>query len=451
MSAALPIVAIVGRPNVGKSTLFNRYAGHRRVLVEDRPGVTRDRIAEEIEVGGRQVLLVDTAGLDPAADNEIDSAVQAQVREALEGADAILFVVDGQAGLLPQEQELADELRRAGRPVLVAVNKVDAPVHADRVLEFHSLGLEPVRAVSAEHGSGAWDAIEELVAALPAGPTEDTPDPEGALRVALVGRPNVGKSSLLNRLLGQERVVVSNVPGTTRDSIDIQLTSGDDSFVFVDTAGLRRSGKRDRHVERGSALMTLRAIERAEVALVLMDAEEGITDQDVRVLSLVRERGCACALVVNKWDLIEKSDDEDAGRWLDDAIDRPLRPRSDTPGIRLSALTGRGIQRVLPLAKRLRKAAQLRISTSDLNRWLKRCVELHEPAMGSKGTRRRPIKFFYATQSEARPPTFMLFCTDPQAIQTHYRRFLENRLREDFDLAGVPVRLRLRARSEDRH
>ena len=451
MSPTLPIVAIVGRPNVGKSTLFNRYAGHRRALVEDRPGVTRDRIAEDIEVGGRRVLLVDTAGLDPEADSEIDSAVQAQVREAIEGADAILFVVDGQAGLLPQEEELADELRRAGRPVLVAVNKVDAPVHADRVLEFHALGLEPVRGVSAEHGSGAWDAIEELVAALPSGGMEAATEEEGALRVALVGRPNVGKSSLLNRLLGQERVVVSNVPGTTRDSIDIQIQSGKDRFIFVDTAGLRRSGKRDRHVERGSALMTLRAIERAEVALVLMDAEEGITDQDVRVLSLVRERGCACALVVNKWDLIEASDDEDAGRWLDDAIERRLRPMSDTPVIRISALTGRGIKRVLPLAKRLGKAAQLRIPTAELNRWLKRCVELHEPAMGSTGTRRRPIKFFYATQSEARPPTFLLFCTDPKAIQTHYRRFLENRLREDFDLAGVPVRLRLRARSEDRH
>jgi len=450
VSAPLPIVAIVGRPNVGKSTLFNRFAGHKRALVEDQPGVTRDRIAEEVEVEGRRVLLVDTAGLDPAADSAIASAVQDQVREAIAGADAILFVVDGQAGLLPQEQELAAELRKSTRPVLVAVNKIDAPVHAGRTLDFHALGLGPIRAVSGEHGSGAWDALEELVAALPAGSAPGG-EADGALRVAIVGRPNVGKSSLLNRLAGAERVVVSDVPGTTRDAIDVQLEVDGHRHVFVDTAGLRRAGRRDRHVERGSALMTVRAIERAEVALVLMDAGEGITDQDLRVLSLVRERGCACALVVNKWDVVEKRDDPGDIRFLDDAIERRLRPMSDTPVIRISALTGRGLGRVLPLARRLGAAARIRIPTSALNRWLTDCVERHEPAMASKGVRKRPIKFFYATQTEATPPTFLLFCTDPKAIQAHYRRFLENRLRETFDLAGVPVRLRLRRRSEDRH
>ncbi len=451
MAAPLPIVAIVGRPNVGKSTLFNRYAGHRRALVEDQPGVTRDRIAEEVEAAGRRILLVDTAGLDPAAESGIEGAVQEQVREAIEGADAILFVVDGQAGLLPQEQELADELRKTDQPVLVAVNKVDTPRHAQRVLEFHALGLEPLRGVSGEHGSGAWDALETLVAALPEPEVAPEEESERGLRVALVGRPNVGKSSLLNRLAGVERVVVSDLPGTTRDAIDVALELDGHRYVFVDTAGLRRAGRRDRQVERGSALMTVRAIERAEVALVLMDAQEGITDQDVRVLSLVRERGCAGALVVNKWDTLEPSEDPDAGRWLDDAIERRLRPMSDTPVVRISAKTGRGVKRVLPLARQLSDAARIRIPTAELNRWLQDCVERHEPAMASKGTRRRPIKFFYATQTEARPPTFQLFCTDPRAIQPHYRRFLENRLREAYDLAGVPVRLRLRRRSEDRH
>ena len=450
MTALLPIVAIVGRPNVGKSTLFNRYAGHRRALVQDQPGVTRDRIAEEVEAAGRRILLVDTAGLDPSADSGIEGAVQAQVREAIEGADAILFVVDGQAGVLPQERELADELRKTEQPVVVAVNKVDVPGHADRVLEFHALGLEPLHGVSAEHGSGAWDALEALVAALPESEGQPEEDAGSGLRVAIVGRPNVGKSSLLNRLVGTERVVVSDVPGTTRDAIDVALELDSQRYVFVDTAGLRRAGRRDRQVEPGSALMTVRAIERAEVALVLMDAEEGITDQDVRVLSLVRERGCACALVVNKWDLIESSDDPDAGRWLDDSIERRLRPMSDIPVIRISATTGRGVKRVLPLATRLGEAAGIRIPTSELNRWLQDCVARHEPAMASKGTHRRPIKFFYATQTQARPPTFLLFCTDPRAIQAHYRRFLENRLRAAYDLAGVPVRLRLRRRSEDR-
>lgn len=450
MSSQIPIVAIVGRPNVGKSTLFNRYAGRRRVLVEDQPGVTRDRIAEEIEVGERRILLVDTAGLDPEAESEIESAVQYQVREAIEGADAILFVVDGQAGLLPQEEELAIELRRGDQPVLVAVNKIDAPSHASRVFEFHSLGLEHVRGVSGEHATGAWDALEELVAALP--PPDEPPSPGlgDGLRVAIVGRPNVGKSSLLNRLAGEERVVVSSVPGTTRDAIDVALELDGDRYVFVDTAGLRRAAKRDRHVERGSALMTVRAIERAEVALVLIDAEEGMTDQDMRVLSLVRERGCACALVVNKWDLVENAEDEGDARRLEDMIERRLRPMADTPIVRISAKTGRGMKRVLPLARKISKAAGIQISTSELNRWLKECTELHEPAMASKGIHRRPIKFFYATQTDARPPTFLLFCTDPRSIQMHYRRFLENRLRETYDLAGVPVRLRLRKRSEDR-
>jgi GTP-binding protein len=447
----LPIIAIVGRPNVGKSTLFNRFAGRRRVLVEDTPGLTRDRIAEEIEVAGRRVLLVDTAGLDADPDNPIDIAVQGQAQAALEGADGIFWVVDGQAGLLPQEQELARLLRRGDRPVLVAVNKIDAPSHQPRLAEFHALGLEPLRAVSGEHGGGAWDALEELVAALPT-PAEggDAPE-EGApagLQVALAGRPNVGKSSLLNRLLGRERVVVSEVPGTTRDSIDIRVDTEVGPLTFVDTAGLRRAGRRKLHLERGSALMSLRAIERADVALVLCDAQEGFTDQDFRVLSLVRERGCAAALIVNKWDRIEGEEHEGARKRLEDELARRLAPLRDVPVLRISALTGKGVRKLPRLVSQLGKAASIEIPTAELNRWLQDCVRRHEPAMAQRGSRRRPIKFFYATQVASRPPTLILFCTDPRAVQPSYRRFLENRLREEFDLSGVPVRLKLRRRSE---
>jgi GTP-binding protein len=442
-SAKLPIVAIVGRPNVGKSTLFNRYAGYRRALVEDTPGVTRDRIAEVVEVAGRHVLLVDTAGLDPDPDSPIEGAVQGQARAAVAGADAILFVVDGRAGMLPQEQELARELLRADRPVAVAVNKVDGPKQQPAVGEFHALGLPLVRGISAEHGPGAWDLLEELVAALPAEPEAEADTPATpTIRVALVGRPNVGKSSLLNRLAGEERVVVSDVPGTTRDAIDVTLTAGGQRYVFVDTAGLRRPGRRDRLAERGSALMAVRAIERADVALVLIDAAEGLTDQDLHLLGLVRERGRAAALLVNKWDLVAK----DERRALRETLERRLRGLADIPRLTISARTGQGVGRVLGQVRRLARAAALEIPTAALNRWLQEAIRRHEPAMAQRGSRRRPIKFFYATQTATRPPTFVLFCTEPSAVQPSYRRFLENRLREQFDLAGVPLRLRLRKR-----
>ena len=450
---SLPIVALVGRPNVGKSTLFNRYAGHRRALVEDTPGITRDRIAEEVEVGTRHILLVDTAGLDPEAAESggIDTAVQAQAQEALETADAVILVVDGRAGRMPQEEELARVLRRGDRPLAVAVNKIDAPSHQPLVAEFHALGLDRVRGVSAEHGSGAWDLLEELVDALPAAGDEAPSDPDDtALHVALVGRPNVGKSSLLNRVAGAERVVVSDVPGTTRDSIDIRIETKEGAFIFVDTAGLRRPGRRDRTAERGSALMTVRAIERADVSLVLMDADEGFTDQDARLVGLVRERGSACALLVNKWDCIDADDDPVRARRLADEIDRRMRPLADVPQLRISARTGKGVRRILPLVSQIGKGARIEIPTADLNRWLQDSVARHEPSMAQRGTRKRPIKFFYATQTSTAPPTFLLFCTDPRAVLPSYRRFLENRLRERFDLTGVPVRLRLRARTDDK-
>jgi len=442
--AQLPIVAIVGRPNVGKSTLFNRYAGHRRALVADVPGLTRDRLTEEVEIGGRRVLLVDTAGLDPDAESGVEAAVQAQARAAIEEADAILLVVDGQAGLLPQDAELARTLRRTRKPLAVAVNKVDRPGHAPRVAEFHALGLEPVRGVSAEHGSGAFDLLEELVARLP--PGAEPPARGAELRVALVGRPNAGKSSLLNRILGEERVVVSEVPGTTRDSVDIRVEREGTGFVFVDTAGLRRPGRRDRLGERVAALMAVRAVEEAEIALLVVDAADGPTDQDARILSLVAERGRAAAVVLNKWDLVTAADPE-AARRVRSELERQLPGLSHFPVVQVSAKTGRGVPRLFPLIRRLGEAYRLEIPTAELNRWLQESVARHEPAMGQRGARKRPIKFFYATQTGVAPPTFTLFCTEPEAVQPSYRRFLENRLRERYALEGVPVRLRLRART----
>jgi GTP-binding protein len=442
----LPIVAIVGRPNVGKSTLFNRLAGRRRVLVQDEPGVTRDRVAAEVDAAGRRILLVDTAGLDPEPDRGLARAIQEQARVALEQADAILFVVDGMEGRLPVDESLARMLHRTSVPISLLVNKIDAPKREDRVADFLGLGFERCHGVSAEHGRGAWDALEELVAKLPqATRSAGTSDDEG-IRIALVGRPNVGKSSLLNRLAGEQRVVVSEVPGTTRDAVDTRVERDGRVYTLVDTAGLRRPGRRTRTAERGSALMTLRSLERAEVALLVIDAAEGATDQDARVASLARERGCACIVLANKWDLVAGRGGE-ATRAVDDSIGRTLRFMPDAPRLHVSALTGVGLARILPMVERVARAARRRIATAELNRWLEATVARHEPAMAQRGARRRPVKFHYATQTDVSPPTFVLFCTDPGAIQPAYRRFLENRLREAFDLRGTPVRLRLRSRA----
>ena len=440
---ALPIIAIVGRPNVGKSTLFNRYAGHRRALVEDRPGITRDRIAEEIEVGDRRVLVVDTAGLDAEAEAGLPAAVQRQAWSAIRDADAILWVTDAQTGALPDDEELARTLRKTAKPVTLAVNKVDVPKHMARVHEFHGLGFERTRGISAEHATGAWDALEELVALLPPAEQSDTEEAPG-IRIAVVGRPNVGKSSLVNRLLGEERVVVSEEPGTTRDAIDAVLERDGELYTLVDTAGLRRPGRRNETTEYVSALMTVRALERADVALMLVDAGEGCTDQDARVGRLTRDRGVAALVLANKWDRLRGSDR--AKEVLED-IAHGLRFMSDAPVLAVSAKTGAGLGALFERVRDLHETSRRQISTAELNRWLQDAVRRHEPSMAQRGSRKRPLKFFYATQTGVRPPAFTLFCSEPDAVLPSYVRFLENRLRDAFELAGTPVRIRLRARS----
>jgi GTP-binding protein len=443
---ALPIVAIVGRPNVGKSTLFNRYAGHRRALVEDRPGITRDRIVEEVETEGRRVLIVDTAGLDPEAEAGLPAAVQAQAWSAIRDADAILWVTDAQSGVLPDDVELARTLRKTAVPVTLVVNKIDVPKHAARVAEFHGLGFERTRGISAEHGGGAWDALEELVSLLPAA-AESEEQEEPGIRIAVVGRPNVGKSSLVNRLLGEERVVVSEQPGTTRDAIDAVLERDGARYTLVDTAGLRRPGRRSETTEHVSALMTVRALERADVALLLIDADEGCTDQDARVGRLTRDRGVAVLVLANKWDRLRG---EGRAQKVRDDIAHGLRFMADAPVLAVSAKTGAGLDALFERVRALHETSRREISTSELNRWLQDAVRRHEPAMAQRGSRKRPLKFFYATQTGVRPPAFTLFCSEPGAVQPAYIRFLENRLRDAFDLAGTPVRIRLRARSARR-
>jgi GTP-binding protein len=440
----LPMVALVGRPNVGKSTLFNRFAGYRRALVADQPGLTRDRIAERIEVNDRWIWLVDTAGLDPVrGEQSLDTAVQDQARSAVESADVILFIVDGKLGLTPEDEAIASTLRRAGKPLGLLVNKIDQPNHHhDRVHDFYRLGIADTFAVSGEHGGGAFDALEQVLDLLPV-PEEDSHSETLGTRIAIVGRPNVGKSSIANRLAGEDRMVVSDVPGTTRDAVDIQIQQDGEDFVLVDTAGLRKVGRRQGPGEHGGALMTLRSLERADIALLVVDADEGIADQDSRVASLMREQGCSAVVLANKWDQVETEDRED--RLAD--IAHGLRFMSDCPIVPVSALTGAGLK---PLFKKIRQVAasgQQRIPTADLNRWLSDVAEKHPPSMASKGSSRRPNKLFYASQVTVKPPTIIVFCTDPKAIQVSYVRFLENQLRESFGFAGTPVRVRLRERA----
>jgi GTPase len=442
-SAPIPIVAIVGRPNVGKSTLFNRYAGWRRALVADSPGLTRDRIAEELEIQGRAIRLVDTAGLDGAAERGLPAAVQAQAESAVRDADAIIFVVDGKAGLLPEDEAIARTLRRTRKPLSLLVNKIDNPRHhEDRLLDFYSLGFDRIKGISAEHGGGAFDALEDLVDALPQDNVDAAPTDPAIPRIALVGRPNVGKSSLMNRLLGEERVVVSDEAGTTRDAIDIQFDYDGESYVLVDTAGMRRPGRREGTGERVGALMAVRALERAQVALVVVDAEEGLTDQDAHVGRLARDMGVSVVIVANKRDRL---DGEQRKSALED-VQHGLRFLEDAPIVSLSALTGAGLSRLLPAIRRVTEASLRRVPTAELNRWLADAIRRHDPGMARKGSRTTPLKFLYASQVGVQPPRFVIFCTDPDSVMVSYRRYLENRLRDSFGFEGCPLRLHLRGR-----
>jgi GTPase len=419
--------AIVGFPNVGKSTLVNRLTATRTAVVHEEPGVTRDRKDIVCEWSGRRFILIDTGGVDLADRSEITRQIAAQARTAIDEADLVLFVVDAQAGVTPGDEEVAELLRRSDRAVLLIANKVDDPTRTDQIHEFHRLGLgEPVP-ISGLHGHGTGDLLDTILERLP-GASKRPEISEDAIRVAILGRPNVGKSSLLNALVGEERVIVSEVPGTTRDSIDTVVQRGDRTFVFVDTAGLRRKRRQRQGIEYYSELRALQAAERADVALVLIDTSEGLVDQDLAVADIARKAQCATLVVLSKWDIATIGIED-----VRDRLEASLRQRP--PVVTVSSKTGRGIDRVFERVERLFGKYLARISTGELNRFLRELKERREPP-----TRRgKRLNLLYGTQTTVRPPRFRFFVNDPGLITRDYAYWVENMVRERYDLAGIPV------------
>ncbi len=437
-----PIVAIVGRPNVGKSTLFNRLTQSRQAIVEDQPGVTRDRLYADTEWNGRVLTLVDTGGiqLDKEGDT-IEAHVTRQAELAIREADAIIFVVDVTDGVTAPDLDVAELLRRVQKPVIVAVNKVENLKREDLALEFWALGLEPLITVSAEHGLGTGDLLDAVVAALPDLP-DAAPEEDGPIRVAVIGRPNVGKSSLVNAVLGEERVIVSDVPGTTRDAIDVLVERGEDRFLLIDTAGMRRRAKVDQPVERYSVMRALRAVERAQVVLMVIDAQDGVTEQDQRIAGYAHESGKACIVVVNKWDLIEK-DDRTMAKMTEEVRER-LAFMDYVMVHFVSAKTRARVHRLLPLIKEAAENHTRRIPTRELNDLIREAVALNPPP-SDKGRR---LKVLFATQPHVSPPGFVFFVNDSELVHFSYRRYLENQLRETYRFEGTPINLYFRTRAK---
>ncbi len=425
-SPLLGTVAVVGFPNVGKSALVNRLSATREAVVFETPGVTRDRKEVACEWAGKRFILVDTGGVDIADPSPITREVADQARRAVEEADLVLFVTDARADVTPGDEEIAAILRRAGKPVILVANKIDDPSRDADALEFHRLGLGDPLPVSALHGHGTGDLLDRVVAGLPGDAREDVD--EDAVRVAILGRPNVGKSSLLNALVGQERVIVSEVPGTTRDSIDTVLERGDRKFVLVDTAGIRRKRRQRQGVEYFSELRAIRAAERADIALDLVDSSEGLVDQDLAVADIARTAGCSTLIVLSKWDIAEVGIEDVRERLGDRLRQRP-------PIVAVSAKSGRGIGKLLDRIEQLYGKHTSRVPTAELNRFL---GELREQRPGPARAVKR-LNLLYGTQVSTRPPRFRLYVNDPGLMTRDYGYWVENRLREHFDLSGVPV------------
>lgn len=438
---ALPTVAIVGRPNVGKSTLFNRILGRRLAIVAERPGVTRDRQFAEAEWSGRRFLLADTGGVVEAPDAALDVEVRRQVEAALEHADAILFVVDGEVGPHPVDRHIAQMLRRSELPTVLAVNKIDNLQEAGAHYEFFELGLGTPSPVSAISGKGSGDLLDRLVAGLPQ-LTDTAPEPAD-LWLAVIGRPNVGKSSFVNRLLGEDRVIVHEKAGTTRDAIDTYLSLGGRRICLIDTAGLRRRARVDDDVEFYSRLRATAAIERAEVCLLLADVAAGVTNQDFRIGQDAWDRGRGLVFVANKWDLVEDPSPDLVGRF-----EQELRERAHylrwVPIVTTSARTGQRVRKALELALAVSETRRKRIATAEVNRVLSGLVERRQPPQGGRGD----VRLYYGSQVASEPPLFVLWCNRPKDLKEHYVRYLQSGFRAAWGFEGVPIRLKVKRRTD---
>ncbi len=437
----MSIIAIVGRPNVGKSTLFNRIAGRRHALVDDFPGVTRDRNQVHVNWDGKSLVLVDTAGYMGEQETALHDQTRRQIDLALAEADIILFVADAKTGLHPEDSMLVDLLRRTPKPVLYAVNKIDGPEQSKHVAEFYELGLDRIYPISAAHGFGIGELMTDLAALVPDETNGGGEDPEtDVIRVAILGRPNVGKSTLVNRILGETRVIVSPLPGTTRDAVDSPFQWGDRRFVLVDTAGIRRKGRTREKIEKLSIIKALQSVDRSHVCVLVLDATEGVTDQDLHIAGYVQERFRGCIIGVNKWDAMEL-DARRTKRFREDLKER-FRFLPHAPILTFSALTGKRTGKILPAVCDVFEQYNRRVTTGVLNRALEQTLEKHPPPLVSG----RSLKFYYATQTSVRPPTFVLFCNRPEAIHFSYERYLVNQFREAFELDKTPIRLIFRGR-----
>ena len=434
-----PIIAIVGRPNVGKSMLFNKIIGRRLSIVEDTPGVTRDRIYGESDWRGRKFTLIDTGGIEPRTDNQILAFMREQAQIAIDNATVIVFLCDVKTGMTASDQEVASMLRRCGKPVVLAVNKVDQGQSPD-IYEFYNLGLGDPIAVSAVHGHGTGDLLDACVEYFP--PEEEVEEDDDAIKVAVIGKPNAGKSSLVNKILGEERVIVSNVAGTTRDAIDSRFTNEKGSFVFIDTAGMRKRSKVDEDIEKYSILRATMAIDRADVCLILIDATEGVTEQDTKVAGMAHEAGKASIIVVNKWDLVEK-DDKTMARMTED-IRRDLAYMTYAPILFISAKTGQRVEKLFDLIDYVANQSAFRVTTGMLNTVLADAQTRVQPPT-DKGRR---LKIYYMTQVGVKPPHFVVFCNDRRLFHFSYQRYLENCIRSTFNLEGTPIILSIREKGD---
>ena len=436
-----PLVAIVGRPNVGKSTLFNKLIGRRLSIVEDTPGVTRDRIYADAEWLTHSFTLIDTGGIEPASEDIIAVQMRRQAELAIETADVIVFLVDGREGLTAADEEVAAMLRRSNKPVVLAVNKLDAPKFNDAIYEFYALGLGDPIIISAGQGLGLGDMLDEVCAHFPPEAEEEGEHP---LNIAVVGKPNVGKSSLVNAILGEERCIVSNIPGTTRDAVDTLFTLDGEPYVLVDTAGIRRKrAVEDETIERYSVIRSLAAVRRADVVLIVVDAEQGLSEQDVKIAGYVHEEGKPSVLVVNKWDLIEKDTNTMNKFKKDMQVD--LAFMDYVPFLFISAKTGQRVNKLLAAAKESYAQSIRRITTGTLNDIVNEAISMTEPpAMSGKR-----LKIYYATEVSVQPPTFVIFVNDEALVHFSYKRYMENYFRKTFGFAGTPIKIIFRNRGKE--